>query len=295
MVDMSRLYGVYRRVTRSLMLAAVAVLVVLLVSFASLAVLSHEAPPPVEPQDVEYDDPAGVAFDAAHNLRASQYRYHVRVERAEAGESLRTVAVQHVAVDNRAHAYRGRGRDGAAIDNASIAPVRYYGTLGSGYTRVPAGFGGTLFTSPSDGSWRKDDGFRYAPHRNAFEEVERLRGAPATVLVDNETTYAVRVTDADVAIDVTDQRSAYPAANATANLTFVVDRSSGNLRRAMFRYHDVRREVHVRITYRFERFGRALVTRPPGTLPGQPLEPFYRADLGLRVLWNPVTEVFDDA
>lgn len=287
MFEVARLIKLYRRSTRALIVAAAVVLLVFLVAFASLSALSHAAPPPVEHRTVDTDAaPDEVAFRAASNLRATEYRYRLVVKGALGDESLEPIATQETVIDNRAHTFRSRNRDGDAVENRSIPAVHYYGTVGSSYRKIPAGYSASAWSHPSDGSWERDTGFAYLPNRNAFENPERLRGASATVVAENDSTIVVRVTDTAVAIAVADQRASYSADNATANITLVVDRVTETPRSAVFHYHNRNRDHRIRITYRFEDVGRANPSRPLGTLPGNPLEPFSRADLGLRAVFG---------
>lgn len=277
----------------------VALLTFLLTLLVGSVVLnaSAGAPPPVERRSMDYHDPpAAVVADAVHNLRAAEYTYHVRVEdtgdrvpwtdenatgRSLSGSGHVTTLVQHTAVDNGARRYLTRTappvEDGVSVDGPY---ARAYSEGPEGYLSLPGPLG-------VENGWTHIGSDRYHPSfRNPLDRTEGLAVANATVVRSNRSTYVARITDTDVAVDVGHPDGLYssnppPAADATANLTVVVDRPTGHVERAVLRYYHPPSGRHLVATYEFEGYGATTVSRPPATLPPSPAVLFYRLDLGL--------------
>jgi hypothetical protein len=260
-----------------------------------LLLASAHAPPPAEPRTVDYgDDPARVAADAVYNLRAAEYTYHVRV--TDTGDQRRpddgtgtgfqirgdeptTTVEKHVRIDNPARRYRGRVTFPYIVEG-DPKWVTSYAEGPVGHSIAP----------PSLGDGQRHEGLAYAPFRNAFDRG-RLATASATVVTENQTTYVVRVTDDEAAME-----TAYPGTpalmgtrrppleNGTANLTLTLDRATGHPVSAVLWYHDHRTGRTVVTSFTFEDYGRTTVSRPLGAgLPDQRVM-LYRLDLGLWAL-----------
>jgi hypothetical protein len=275
---------------------------------------SFYAPPRADAQVVDYDaPPADVAATVAENTRASEYAYDVRV--VESGgpwerEEPVTTVVQHTAIDNGARRLSARLRFPVLVEDGDGPAVRYF-------IASPVG---QAFTPKSEATrgrpgWHTDRNLGFHPSRNAFDEVDRLRGATAAVVATNETTYVVRITNASAAVRVAypgrpslfgfaglGGKTMPPIDGATANLTIVVDKRTDRPRRAVLRYwhpspSDDEATGNVgdgtaeggyrsRTVYRFSDYGSVDVDRPIGTYPPQPRTILYRLDLGVYAIRN---------
>lgn len=284
-----------RRAAKRLTMVGFGTLAAVVLLLICLYALGYAAPPSaaaVKPVDYEAG-PSAVVDRAAHNLRATEYAYSLRITETNVttGEQ-RTTALLHVTVDNGAQTYRSRVRTGVVLRNRSYAPARHYGNGMAGYNRMPKGVGrgiDAFFGSGGSGEWRYDRRWRYSVERNAFNDVDALSGAEATVVARNETTYVARVTNNSVATRVGYEGPSWVSENASANLTVYVDRRTGRIETAVFRYRNAEKGTAGRAEYDFRRYGRTLVVRPVGAYPPRPVNVLYRMDMGVRTLVAPLS------
>ena len=303
-----------RRIVGWVNLAAVASFLTVVVALAVLYSASFYAPPSVEVQAVEYDEsPDAVAATVAENLRAGEYVYDVRV--VEAGGPWRreepvTTVVQHTAIDNGARRLSASLRLPVLAADDDGPAVRYYIESPVGQVFTP-----NAEKTRGDPGWDRDRSLGFHSTRNAFDEVDRLRGATATVVATNETTYVVRITNASAAVRVAypgrpslfgfaglGGKTMPPIDGARANLTIVVDKRIDRPRRAVLRYWHpspsadgatgtdgdgtIENGYRSRAVYRFSDHGSVDVDRPTGTYPPHPRTVLYRLDLGVYAIRN---------
>lgn len=270
-----------RRVAKGVTAAGFAVFALLIIVIFGLYALSFVAPPPVEAQSLNYaGDPETVAYDAARNLRTSEYEYTVTVTRTNTSTGTqKTTVLQHTRIDNRAHTYGSRVRTGYLLENRSLPANRYYGSGVSGYKRIPEGVtvGGT-------GEWESANAYGYTVERNALESIHVLDDSDAVLVVENETTYVAEVTNDSVAVGVGYPRPySLDDENATANLTVHIDKRIGHVTSTVLRYRNAE-GIRIRAEYDLQDHGRTTVRRPSGAYPPGDMEFIHRLDLGVRTL-----------
>jgi hypothetical protein len=297
-----------KRIVRWSNVAALATFVILIAVVALVYAASFSAPPQAETRAIEYDDsPDVVAADAVHNLRAGEYTYDVRVVESggpwEADGRVTTVR-KHTEIDNGARRLSGRIRLPVMAEDGEGPAVRFF-------IESPIGQRYTPDSEETRGSpgWHRDRGLGFHTSRNAFDAVDRVRGASARVVATNDTTCVVRITNASVAVSVAypGRPSPYglgfagfggkttpPTANATANLTIFVDKGTDRPTRAVLRYWNPSAGRHggtesengyrSTTTYRFSAHGAVDVDRPLGTYPPSPRTVLYRLDLGVYAI-----------
>lgn len=258
---------------------------------------SATAPPSVEPRPMQYDEsPDEVLSDALYNLQVAEYTLDVRTvdtgDRASVplgeGTGRRydadgpvTTLVMHVEVDNPARRYSSR-LSMPVFTGSRDAAIRFYAESPFvGYQYTPPGVGETS-------GWQSDRQLGYHPVRNQLRPTADLRGANATVIANNQTTYVARIDD-DWAATTTGHMGTPgvfgttipPLSGAEANFTVVVDKRTGHVQRAIYRYYHAGGDRAITTTYEFSDYGDTDVERPLGTLPPSPRTVLYRLDLGL--------------
>lgn len=124
--------------------------------------------------------------------------------------------------------------------------------------------------------------------RNQLGPTEGLREADATVVANDETTYVARITDDRIATQAGHEGTPGlfgttdpPLSGANADFTVVVDKRTGHVRSATYRYYHAGGDRSITTTHEFSDYGDTTVERPLGTLPPSPLTILYRLDLGL--------------
>jgi len=297
-----------KRIVRWSNVAALTTFLALIAVLALVYAASFYAPSQAETHSIQYDDsPDAVAADAVHNLRAGEYTYDVRVVESggpwEADDRVTTMK-KHTKIDNGARRLSARIRLPVMAEDGDGPAVRFFveSPIGQRYTPDSAETRGTP-------GWHRDRGLGFHTSRNAFDAIDRLRGASATVVTDNDTTYVVRITNASVAVSVAypggpspyglgfagfGGKTTPPTANATANLTIVVDKGIDRPTRAVLRYWNPSAGWHggtegesgyrSTTTYRFSDHGGVDVDRPLGTYPPSPRTILYRLDLGVYAI-----------
>lgn len=299
----------WERIVRWVNLAALMTMIAMVTAFAIVFAASFYAQPQADLRPVDYEDsPDSVAADVSHNLRAQEYSYDFHV--VESGgpweDEPVTTMKTHTVVDNAARRLRARIQYPVLFEDGDGPAVRLFAESPIGLRYTPASE-----RIQGDSGWSRDGDFGIHPSRNAFDAIETLRGANATVVTDNATTYALRITNDSVAVRVAypGRPSRYgfgsagfagntlpPTANATANLTIYVDKDADRPTRAVLRYWnpspgvtaDTDDAVSYRstTTYRFSEYGSVDVDRPLGTYPPSPWTVFFRLDLGVFAIRN---------
>lgn len=284
-------------VRRTLFVVCVLAFVTFVATASVVAVLleaSATAPPPVEPRDVDYDDPPSqVVADAIHNLQTTSFTLDLAVQdtgdRADVspfnGTGVRfedgpaTTLAMHVEIDNPARRYSARVRSPAWAGNRTI---RLYGeTPMEGHVDGPR-------APDADPSWESDRKMGYRAWRGQLRPRPGLATANATLVEEDATSYVVRITDDRVAMEVGHPGMPGaigvrmpPLSDANANLTVGIDKQLGVVLFAEFRYHHQVGDRAIRTTHVISDVGTTDVERPLGSLPPGLDTLLYRLDMGL--------------
>lgn len=277
-----------RRVARLALRVFAAVFLV----FLALYLLGFFAPPAVDHRPISYDDePADVVYDASANLRTETYRYDITADYVAASGERRPTIRFAATIDNGERTYVSTYRTGYNLHNRSEPPSRFYGTAATGHRKLGENVRIGFFDDGGTGSWESDSGYRYATHRNAFDDLGYFEyGEPNTTLVENNATHYV----ARMENDTVTSRVGYPLRLPTpledgdSSLTVVVDKRTDRITDATFLVENQSSSTRLRADYDFHRGWLVRTHRPVGTYPPGVESIIYRVDLGMRVIADAV-------
>lgn len=192
------------------------------------------------------DGPAVVAADSVRRMQTRKVTIELRTAVDSRIENETYEKRAEIRVEHDIRRYRAVH----STDNDSNGELGFFGTEGMGWTESP-------YTD-----WGRAPSSRY-PGFGSVMNPTAMGQSNARVLVDNETTFAVRFEGED-ANEAVEGMDAHTRTATPGRFDLYIDKQRKLPTRAVRAYEIPKRNATVRIRYRFTRYGETDVERPEG-------------------------------